>query len=76
MSEEIMKEQVLKIIKAADSVARDNLHRAEHAFKHHTDEQMLENYGQSGNTCKSILDGYKEAHEYYEKCYEWVLDNC
>ncbi len=55
-----------RIIQALESDlgnAADNLHRARAAFKGRTPEQMAEHYGQSGESCQSILDGYQEWHD-------------
>lgn len=46
------------------SVLRNNIGddhiRAQMAFQNLTNEQMNQEYGQSGQTCKQILDGYLE----------------
>ena len=71
-----MKNEVLKIIENASLGAEDNYIRAKMQFKSYSKTEMLENYGQSGETCQSIFDGYEKRYKEIRKCYEWVIDNC
>lgn len=41
----------------------DDLYRAELAFRNCTSEQMDQHYGQSGQTRREILNGYKKRDE-------------
>ena len=67
-----MKAEILKIIQSAINGADDNLYRAKLQFKHYSDDKMLDNYGQSGETCQSILDGYQKRLDELNECYKWV----
>lgn len=52
-----MNNDVIEAVCSKLAGAQDNLYRAKAAFRNRTSSQMMEEYGQSGNTCKSILDG-------------------
>jgi hypothetical protein len=47
------------IRRAMESYKGDNLERATRAFAGLSDKQMGEQYGQSGKTCREILDEYR-----------------
>jgi hypothetical protein len=54
----------------------DDLERATAAFKHLSDEQLDKEYGQSGQTCRQILDGYKKRRKEWNaanRCLEKLL---
>lgn len=48
------------ILKALDQYRGDNFERASAAFRGKSPDQMKQLYGQSGETCQQILDGYKQ----------------
>lgn len=61
------------IRKAMRNAHGDDLERAEAAFRGMTDTDLDQEYGQSGSTCREILEGYQqrrlewqEANEYLE----------
>lgn len=43
----------------------DNLERCQMSFNNLTDKEMQNEYGQSGMTCKKILDDYKKERRLY-----------
>lgn len=57
----VIEAQPLKTINSAIDRARgDNLERAQHAFGNMSDQQLDQQYGQSGQTCREILKGYQD----------------
>ena len=58
-----MEEYRQMAIKALENQKGDDSYRAKMAFKNKTPEQMQQQYGQSGETCRSILDGYLQRDE-------------
>ena len=50
-------------ISALRSARSDDYERAKRAFAGYTPEQMSKEYGQSGNTCADILEGYRQHVE-------------
>jgi hypothetical protein len=57
-----MNEHAQVAINALECARGDDLYRARAAFRNRTPAQMDEQWGQSGKTCREILEGY-EAHE-------------
>ncbi len=58
---DLQRQQIDRILNEAKG---DDLYRAQAAFRGCTPEQMQQNYGESGVTRQSIMDGYvkHEAH--------------
>jgi len=69
-----MKDQVLKIVKNALAGTEDNLYRANMQFGRMTPEQLKGEYGQSGETCGKIMQGYRDENEKLKQCVAWVED--
>jgi hypothetical protein len=69
-----MKNEVLNIVKAAMGGVEDNLYRATSAFKNMTNNDLDEQHGQSGQTRRQIVDGYKAQKDKLNLCIEWVND--
>lgn len=59
-------------IRALRNMQGDDVYRARAAFKHMTPEQMGEQYGQSGKTCRQVLDEYEVAHREIDEAIAWV----
>ena len=58
-----------KVIQAAERMlggAGDNLQRAKLSFGSLSSEFMQKQFGQSGQTCQQVLDGYQKEYD------EWV----
>ena len=66
------KEEVLKIVQAQLISAKDNLYRANRAFKGMTQEEINKEHGQSGRKRGDILDEYREKELKLYKCVDWV----
>ena len=49
------------IRRCIDNARGDDLERAKMAFGNLTDAQLDEEYGQSGETCREILEGYQRG---------------
>lgn len=62
-------ERVRKIVHSAGG---DNLERAEMAFRGYTDAQIDQEYGQSGTTCRKILDDYREDRRLWIEACQYV----
>ena len=67
-----MKDEVLKIVQNALGGAEDNLYRANMQFGKMTAKELEQEYGQSGNTCGSILSGYQNRVAELKRCVAWV----
>ena len=63
------KEVILAALRNLDG---DDLERAEIAFKNYTPEQLNKEYGQSGKTCKEILDGYRKHRAEIKNAIMWA----
>lgn len=63
------KEKAIAILEATKV---DNACRARMTFRGRTPEQMQELYGQSGETCQAILDGYEKEEREHLAAIEWV----
>jgi len=58
---EFTKTQIVDYIqRAIHAYSGDDLERARAAFRGRTPEQMQKQYGESGQTCQQILDGYEQ----------------
>ncbi len=60
------KEKLMQIVECAKG---DDLERAELAFRGLTEDQLKEEYGQSGRTKGEILTGYRNERREWEKAY-------
>ncbi len=67
-----MKNKVLEIVKNALGGAEDNLYRANLQFGRMTVDELSKEYGQSGNTCEDVMQGYRDAEEEMKQCVAWV----
>jgi hypothetical protein len=47
----------------------DDLERAENAFRNLSEQQLDQQYGQSGTTCRQILDGYRTQRAFHKAVY-------
>lgn len=68
-----MKEKILKIIESKISGAEDNLIRAKMQFNPATQDLSRE-YGQSGKSCQSIIDGYQREYDELIASKKWLND--
>jgi len=55
------------IIRCIEQHRGDDYYRAITAFMGRTAKQLQEPYGQSGQTCQTILDGYKQRGDKCDK---------
>jgi len=67
-----MKEQVIKIIERALMTAQDDLYQAEFRFGKMSEAMLRSNYGQSGQTCGQIFQGYKDKVAELQQALGWV----
>jgi len=67
----MVKQKVIKIIRSSLAGAEDNLYRAKRMFDARTMDLSAE-YGQSGQSCKSILDGYQKEYDELKAALDWV----
>ncbi len=70
-----MKQTILKLIDREIGGASDNIYRAKAGFRGRSPTEMQQNYGQSGESCQSILDGYLSQEEKYQKLRAWAEKN-
>ena len=70
-----MKDQVLKLINAALINADSDFYSMQCRFGRMTDEELDKEYGQSGGTCRAVLNGYKKEAERLQACKEWFLSS-
>jgi len=49
----------------------DNLFRAKRAFNGLSEEQLNNPYGESGQTCHEVLQGYQDEHDTMHATMEW-----
>lgn len=63
--------QELAILALGD-MKGDNTYRARAAFRNRTPEQMLEQYGHSGQTCAQILADYEAHDAKVQAAIDWV----
>ena len=59
-------------IRALQQMRGDNLERATAAFRGMTPAQMSEEYGQSGQTRRAILDEYQKERADIDAAIQWV----
>jgi hypothetical protein len=63
-----MKPEHIAIIKRAmDNARGDDMERAQHAFGRMTDAQLDQEYGSSGQTCRQILEGYRQHRQQHNE---------
>lgn len=68
-----MKEKILKLIERKIVGAEDNLIRAKMQFNPATQDLNRE-YGQSGRTCQSIINGYQDEYDELIAAKKWLND--
>jgi len=59
-------------IKALENQKGDDLYRAKRAFGSLSENDLDKEYGQSGESCRSILNGYIERDNKINKAIEWL----
>ncbi len=67
-----VKNRVLKLVKMNLGLAIENLHRATNSFSKLTEKELNSEYGESGRTCKEILDEYKVEVSKAKKNVKWI----
>ncbi len=60
------------ILKQMRGSRPDNFYRAQAAFRGLSDDQMNEQYGQSGRTRREILEGYREHLTEWDAAIAWL----
>ena len=65
---------VQQVLEDAVGNAEDNLVRAQIMFQSYTPKQMQQKYGESGQTCQQILDGYRTRYNELEAELKAVRD--
>ena len=50
----------------------DDLERAECAFRGMSEKELDQQYGQSGNTCREILDGYRKKRQLHKESMDYL----
>lgn len=60
------------IITALNSYKGDDLEHAEMAFKNYTRDQLNKEYGQSGKTCRQVIDGLRKHREEVNNAIVWA----
>ncbi len=68
-----MNENKQLAIRALEQMKGDDLYRARWAFRGLTDEQMKEQYGQSGKTRAEILKEYEVHDARVNQAIAWVM---
>ena len=66
-----MKDKVIKIIQGSLAGAEDNLYRAKRQFDPRQMD-LSQEYGSSGRSCQSILDGYQTERDELISALEWL----
>jgi len=69
-----MNEHKSFILKVLEWYRGDNLDRAELFFKGMTEDQMQQEYGQSGKTRAEILAGWTKHNNQIDDAIEWFLE--
>ena len=74
MKEALRAERLEKVRRLvyANAPASDSLERAEAALKGYASEEMDSDYGQSGETCRSILDEYRTGRREWQALCDFV----
>ena len=67
-----MSEHKQFVVSTLEQARGDDLYRAEAAFKGYTDEQLDTKYGQSDQTCREILEGYRACNAKIDAAIEWA----
>lgn len=67
-----MKSPKQVILDALQRYKGDDLERAEFAFKNLPDDKLDKEYGQSGQTCREILEGYRQQRAEVENAFLWL----
>jgi hypothetical protein len=67
-----MKTESEKIVSIIENWKGDDLYRAQMAFRNLSVAQMNEQYGQSGQTCAQIVEGYRQHNAEADRLIAWV----
>jgi len=67
-----MREYKETCMQALRQMRGDDLERAKHAFRGKTQEEMDKEYGQSGQTCRQILEEYEQHVKRVTEAMEWL----
>jgi len=59
-----------KLLRIVENAKGDDLERAERAFAGMTDEQLDRQYGHSGQSHRSILEGYRKERDEWEAAHQ------
>lgn len=70
MTEKERKERIIKIVRSSRG---DDLERATMAFSQYTPEQLDKEYGQSGQTCRQILESYQREAADTQEMVDWLI---
>lgn len=70
----IVEDVIRKVL--VNNIDTDNLWRAKRAFSGYTDEMMNKQYGNSGETCKAILEGYQKSVDNAEELVVYFDEMC
>lgn len=70
-----MKEKIITLLEENVGRAEDNLVRAQLRFARMTCNQLNDEYGCSGKTCREILGEYKSAYQEAIDLKTWFLEN-
>ena len=61
------------ILDALSQYMGGDLERAEAAFKNLSEDELNKEYGQSGQTCKEILEEYRERQAEVKNAIMWAI---
>ena len=67
-----MKKPKEVILDALQQYKGHNLEKAEKAFRNLSSDELDKEYGQTGKTCRQILDSYKHRRDEVENAILWV----
>ena len=62
------------VMRALRSMKGDDLERAEHAFHGMSEEELDQEYGRSEQTCREILEGYRDSRRDHEAACNWLAN--
>lgn len=68
------KEQADYIRRCVGKSDGDDLERAENAFRNLSEQQLDQQYGQSGKTCRELLDVYRQNRAKHHAAYAALED--
>lgn len=68
-----MQQKAIKLLQDGPLGDRgDNLYRAKRAFGNMSPAQLQEQYGQCGETCQEVLDGYQRSYDSVKVVIDWL----